>query len=79
VAETGLSHLLADLVDGGGDQAAWEASETLLDPRCGAGELVHRLRTCRQCSGWASCAALWQGTAGRIDDLAELVREGLGA
>ncbi len=79
VAETGLSRLLADLVDGDGDQAAWEASASLFDPRCGVGELVCRLRICRQCSGWTSSAALWQSTAGRIDDLAELVREGLGA
>lgn len=79
VAEAGLSRLFADLVAAGGDQSAWEASENLFEPRCGAGELVRRLRISRQCSGWANCAALWQGTAGRIDDLAELVREGLGA
>jgi hypothetical protein len=79
-AEEGLSRLLSELADRNADQATWQASANIFDPSAlAAAELCKRLKLCRQLAGMAGCRSILEISSGWIDDLAGLVREGLGA
>ena len=79
-AEGGLSRLLSEMDERNADQDAWQASASLFDPTVlPAKELCKRLELCRQLAGMAGCRAILETSSEWIDDLAGLVREGLGA
>ncbi|MBW2699535.1 MAG: hypothetical protein JRF33_01840 [Deltaproteobacteria bacterium] len=80
LARRSLNRLFDELGEFQAPNEAWQAAARLLRPdRVSAGEQIRRLKICYRLAGIADCWTIAGSVKEKVRDLAELVREGLGA
>jgi len=80
LARRGLNRLFDELGEIQAPNEAWQAAARLLRPdQISASEQVRRLKICYRLAGIADCWTIAGSVRSKVRDLAELVREGLGA